>query len=346
MFLPTSPALKSAESPEVLKVLFDGGCPLCRREIAHVKGLAAKHQESALCFVDVSDAASAGPTYAHDRAQLLARFHVERADGSRLDGAAAFIAMWRRLPGWRWLARIAQLPGMPFLFEVAYRGFLRVRPTMQRIAVHLEKTSLPVPVTTTTPTNGPAKNTLQSTTDGTSNIATTLPLHLLRELRSDHAGETGAVYIYRGIVAVARLSGYPELISFAQSHGETESEHLRLIEDWLSPQLRSRLLGPWRIAGWLTGALPALFGPRAVYATIATVETFVDHHYQQQIDYLNQHGGPEGLLELLKRCQADECHHRDEAAELAGAPASSMLRAWCALVGSGSATAVKIARRW
>jgi demethoxyubiquinone hydroxylase (CLK1/Coq7/Cat5 family) len=165
-------------------------------------------------------------------------------------------------------------------------------------------------------------------------------------LRSDHAGETGAVYIYRGIVAVARRRGYPELIAFAQSHGETESEHLRLIEAWLPPPLHSRLLGPWRIAGWLTGALPALFGPRAVYATIAAVETFVDHHYQQQIDYLNQHGGPEGLLELLVRCQADECHHRDEAAELAGAPASWILRGWCALVGSGSATAVKIARRW
>lgn len=346
MFLPIFSTLKSAESPEILKVLFDGGCPLCRREIAHVKGLAEKHQQSALCFVDVSDAASASPTYAHDRAQLLARFHVERADGSRLDGAAAFIAMWRRLPGWRWLARVAQLPGMPFLFEMAYRGFLRVRPAMQRIAVRLEKASLPVIVTATIPANEPSKNTPKNANDAALNVAATLPIHLLRELRSDHAGETGAVYIYRGIVAVARLRGYSELIAFAQSHGETESEHLRLIEDWLSPQCRSRLLGPWRIAGWLTGALPALFGPRAVYATITAVETFVDHHYQQQIDYLNQHGGPEGLLELLKRCQADECHHRDEAAELAGAPASWILRGWCALVGSGSATAVKIARRW
>ncbi len=338
--------VKSAESPEILKVLFDGGCPLCRREIAHVQGLSEKHQDSALCFVDVSDAALADTVYANDRAKLLARFHVERTDGSRLDGAAAFIAMWRRLPGWRWLARFAELPGMPFLFEVAYRGFLRVRPAMQRIAVYLEKTPMPLSVTTNIPANDSTKNPFQSTTDGKANVATTLPLHLLRELRSDHAGETGAVYIYRGIVAVAKRRGYPELIAFAQSHGETESEHLRLIEEWLSPPLRSRLLGPWRIAGWLTGALPALFGPRAVYATIAAVETFVDQHYQQQIDYLNQHGGPEGLLELLKRCQADECHHRDEAAELAGAPASWILRGWCALVGSGSATAVKIARRF
>ena len=94
-------------NPETLKVLFDGGCPLCRREIAHVKGLAEKNQHTALCFIDISGTAAglADPAYAKDRARLLARFHVERADGSRMDGAPAFIAMWERLPGWRWLAR-------------------------------------------------------------------------------------------------------------------------------------------------------------------------------------------------------------------------------------------------
>ncbi len=323
--------MKSEDATETLKVLFDGGCPLCRREIAHVKGLAEKHRDSALCFVDVSDSAGAtvDPAYTNDRARLLARFHVERTDGSRLDGAAAFIAMWQRLPGWRWLARFAQLPGMPFVFEWAYRGFLRIRPALQRVAVTLEKAPS-------------SPHDTESTTSPTAK----LPKHLLRELRSDHAGETGAVYIYRGIIAVASRRGWTDLLTFAHRHGETESEHLRLIEAWLAPELRSRLLGPWRLAGWLTGALPALFGPRAVHATIAAVETFVDHHYQQQIDYLNQHGGPTELLELLKRCQSDECHHRDEAALLAGTPASWALRLWCTLVGFGSASAVKIARRF
>lgn len=90
------------------------------------------------------------------------------------------------------------------------------------------------------------------TADGKINQPIVWPIHLLRELRSDHAGETGAVFIYRGIVAVANLRGDADLITFAQRHRETESEHLRLIEDWLPPKLRSRLLGPWRIAGWLT----------------------------------------------------------------------------------------------
>ena len=113
---------------ETLTVLYDGACPLCQREIAHVRGLAQRQGDSALCFVDIS---KAGNTSDAERAALLARFHVQRADGSRLDGAAAFVEMWSRLPGWRWLARLARLPGMMVLLEWAYRGFLRVRPMMQ-----------------------------------------------------------------------------------------------------------------------------------------------------------------------------------------------------------------------
>jgi ubiquinone biosynthesis monooxygenase Coq7 len=171
------------------------------------------------------------------------------------------------------------------------------------------------------------------------------PITIERDLRSDHAGETGAVFIYQGIIAVARLRNDDELLTFANQHGKTEAEHLSLIECWLAPARRSRLLGLWRIAGWLTGALPALVSRQAVYATIVAVETFVDAHYQQQIEYLQQHGGPEGLLALLLRCQADECHHRDEAAALAGAAQSRLLKSWCAMVGAGSAGAVALARR-
>ncbi|MCE2907723.1 MAG: demethoxyubiquinone hydroxylase family protein [Burkholderiaceae bacterium] len=301
---------------DTLTVLYDGGCPLCRREIAHVQGLSQRQGDAGLCFVDISADAACD---AAERAALLARFHVQRGDGTRLDGAAAFVAMWQRLPGWRWLARAARLPGALPLLEAAYRGFLRVRPALQRLAWRWE------------PTPG-------------------LSQHLERELRSDHAGETGAVFIYRGIAAVARWRGQrgdAELLAFAQRHGQAEAEHLRLVEEWLPRHRRSHLLGPWRLAGWLTGALPALAGARAVHATIAAVETFVDRHYQQQIDHIASHGAPEGLLPLLLRCQADECHHRDEATALAAAagPVPWPLRAWCAVVGQGSAAAVVLARR-
>ncbi|MEY3924065.1 MAG: 2-nonaprenyl-3-methyl-6-methoxy,4-benzoquinol hydroxylase, partial [Pseudomonadota bacterium] len=56
-------------------------------------------------------------------------------------------------------------------------------------------------------------------------------------------------------------------------------------------------------------------------------------------------GGDAQLLALLKECQADERHHRDEAASLAGNEAHFLIRAWCWLVGTGSAGAVVLARR-
>ena len=169
--------------------------------------------------------------------------------------------------------------------------------------------------------------------------------YLEQELRSDHAGETGAVYIYKGIIAVARLLKDQELIDFAQRHGSTEAEHLELIELVLEKKYRSHLLVPWRIAGWLTGAIPALFGRKAVYATIDAVETFVERHYQHQIDSLEKQGSNEELLELLLRCQADEIAHKNEARMKTLAPTSRALRLWCTLVGSGSAKAVLLARQ-
>lgn len=172
--------------------------------------------------------------------------------------------------------------------------------------------------------------------------ADALPAWLLGELRSDHAGETGAVLIYRGILAVSRD---PAVRAFAERHKATEQGHLDLLERMLPPRHRSRLLPVWRVAGFLTGFLPALFGPRAVFATIDAVESFVDHHYQAQIDRLDAEAILPGVRALLEHCRLEEVHHRDEARELAPPPAGPVLRGWAWLVGAGSKAAVGAAKR-
>jgi len=58
----------------------------------------------------------------------MKRFHVRASDGRVLSGAAAFVEVWTRLPGWRWAARAASLPGALIVLEWGYRIFLRVRP--------------------------------------------------------------------------------------------------------------------------------------------------------------------------------------------------------------------------
>lgn len=116
--------------PAPLTVLYDGACPLCRREMRLYEGLQPREP---LCFVDVSNPASSLPAGA-TRAQAMARFHVMGRDGQLLSGAQAFLALWSALPGWRWLARIGQLPGAAWALERLYRVFLRCRPALQRWA--------------------------------------------------------------------------------------------------------------------------------------------------------------------------------------------------------------------
>ena len=169
-----------------------------------------------------------------------------------------------------------------------------------------------------------------------------LPDWVLAHLRTDHAGELGAVCIYQGVLRFARD---PALQAFAQHHLATEQKHLRLIEAWLPQAHYSRLLPLWRLAGFLTGALPALFGSKAVYATIEAVETFVDHHYEKQILAMASQTELNDLRQTLLDCQADEVAHRDEAVAARGTDRPSIfLRVWCAMVGSGSRAAVALIR--
>jgi ubiquinone biosynthesis monooxygenase Coq7 len=162
------------------------------------------------------------------------------------------------------------------------------------------------------------------------------------DIRSDHAGETGAVMIYRGVLAGSRDQ---HVRQFAVAHLATERRHLAIIEAMLPPRQRSLLLPVWRIAGWLTGFMPAIVGAHAVYATIDAVETFVDEHYEHQIRKLPATGAAGSLRAVLLTCQADEVHHRDEARALRGAACGFALRLWTGLVAFGSRAAVVAAKR-
>lgn len=110
----------------MVKVWYDGACPLCTREIALMRRL---DKRKAITFVDV--ASGADPSCPIDRAMLLARFHAEE-DGVVHDGAAAFAAMWRAIPLLRPLGLAARSPLVLRALEAAYLRFLKLRPRLQR----------------------------------------------------------------------------------------------------------------------------------------------------------------------------------------------------------------------
>ena len=128
---------ETIQTAPALTVLYDGACPLCRREIGVYRDLQPLQPGATVCFADVSDAAVPLPADT-TREQLLARFHVQGRDGQLLSGAQAFLALWAALPGWRWLALAGRLPGAGWVMEQLYRLFLRWRPMLQRWAARLD----------------------------------------------------------------------------------------------------------------------------------------------------------------------------------------------------------------
>ena len=112
-------------------VWFDDSCPLCRREIALMRGL---DRLGAIDFVNVADEAASCPM---SREAALARLHASE-NGRLLSGAAAFAAMWRAIPVLRPLGVLARSPLVLGVLERLYLAFLRVRPGLQRLARRLE----------------------------------------------------------------------------------------------------------------------------------------------------------------------------------------------------------------
>lgn len=113
-----------------LTVYYDGACPLCAAEIAIYR---RARGADGLSFVDVADSGSGsliGPDL--PRKAALARFHIRGQDGRLSSGAAGFAALWRVLPGWRWLGRIAGTRAVLPVAEAFYLVFLPLRPYIAR----------------------------------------------------------------------------------------------------------------------------------------------------------------------------------------------------------------------
>lgn len=166
-----------------------------------------------------------------------------------------------------------------------------------------------------------------------------IPNFLIPAFRTNHAGETGAVYIYKGILLISRDKS---IIEFSKNHLKTESTHLQIIEKILDKENHSRLIFLWKILGFLTGFIPALLGKKFIYATIFSVESFVEKHYQEQINLITNKNYND-IKKLLNELMHDEIHHKEEALEKVKG-LNCIHNFWGQLVKIGSISAVKISR--
>ncbi|NEX92034.1 demethoxyubiquinone hydroxylase family protein [Caulobacter sp. 17J65-9] len=164
-------------------------------------------------------------------------------------------------------------------------------------------------------------------------------------LRVDHAGELGAVHIYRGQRAVfAAAAGKGRISDDLLEMEAHEKAHLDRFDRLLNEQkVRPTLMAPlWRAAGFTLGVGTALMGEKAAHACTEAVENVIEQHYAGQIAEL-QAREPELAAELSK-FRDDELAHRDKAVE-EGAREAPGYAVLSAVIRAGCRAAIKISEK-
>ena len=170
-----------------------------------------------------------------------------------------------------------------------------------------------------------------------------VPKLLIPWMRSNHAGETGAVWIYK---AASFAFWSPSIRKMAIEHLETEKRHLLVMTHLLPANQKSKLLIVWRIMGFSLGLFAASFGYAFFCLTISAVEKFVEYHYNEQIDHLIKTQQSPRLLALLQRCCAEESQHKlDADTYLKSLSENVWTRAWLGIVSVSSYIAVQMAKK-
>ena len=112
---------KTPIQPGPVIAYFDGECPICTSEMQGY----ARHGEDK---VRLHDCTGDDLPEDVDRQAALDALHVRLPDGSLVTGWAAFIAIWERLPRWRWLAMATRPAPIRIPLDWLYRKLVPYRP--------------------------------------------------------------------------------------------------------------------------------------------------------------------------------------------------------------------------
>ena len=113
-------ALPSQACDRTLRVLFNGSCPICSKEIEHYQRY-SEGEGLPIAYDDLMTEARERWAIDEDSAAMALR--VRRGD-EVLVGVEAFLALWEAMPRYRVLARLVRLPVVFTLARWVYDGLL------------------------------------------------------------------------------------------------------------------------------------------------------------------------------------------------------------------------------
>lgn len=130
-------------------------------------------------------------------------------------------------------------------------------------------------------------------------------------LKVDHAGEFGAINIYRAQILVCRLF-HPRYVSLLKQFLEDEKRHLDIFWQEIQKRGGPKCKSYWLcgIGGFATGFVCALLGKKGIMACTLAVESVVTEHLISQLDYLKSINDI-AAYNAVEAIINDEAHHRD-----------------------------------
>tara|TARA_B100000902_G_C26562870_1_gene552734 strand:- start:139 stop:486 length:348 start_codon:yes stop_codon:yes gene_type:complete len=98
-----------------MKVYFNNSCKICKAEIDLYK----KEKIQEIDWVDITDNKLAERETSRNSKELLRRLHIK--DGEKIiQGAEAFLVLWKKIPKYKFLYNFLKLPIIFSLFSLSY----------------------------------------------------------------------------------------------------------------------------------------------------------------------------------------------------------------------------------
>ncbi|WP_298332139.1 demethoxyubiquinone hydroxylase family protein [Asticcacaulis sp.] len=158
---------------------------------------------------------------------------------------------------------------------------------------------------------------------------------IARILKVNHAGEYGAIRIYRAQLWTARWL-QPDLVPFLTETLSHEIDHCRRFRESMGAYKTRpcHAMWLWSTRGWVLGLATALMGRNAVMACTAAVEGKVHRHLDEQIAFLMRVNDP--LADLIADIRIQEIEHLEFArARLKETTLSRLIEAFVGIATEG-----------
>lgn len=137
-------------------------------------------------------------------------------------------------------------------------------------------------------------------------------------LKVNHAGEFGAINIYRSQLLVSRFLRR-DYVDLLESFKKDEERHLSVFWDEIQRRDGIKCKSYWLcgLGGYVMGFVSALFGKRGIMACTWAVESVVVDHLKNQLEYLEGKKDREAY-QAVSSILEDEQNHRDIGLEEGG----------------------------